>query len=325
MTRRVVVLGADGFIGSHVLEALAACPWAAPVAVGRRAAGTSTADNVTRAQLDARDAGALAEVLRNADAVVNCVAGDAATLVGSTRALLSAASQQSRPPLLVHLSSMAVYGGEASGLIDEDAPLLGADPYARAKIEGEQAVRGYGGPSVILRPGIVYGPRGAQWTLRIAHWLRQRRIGDLGAAGDGLCNLVYAGDVAQAAMQAILSDQSHGTAFNLSLPEPPTWNEYLIRYARALGFVPVARISARWLTIETKLLAPPLKVTEILARKAHLRGMRLPEAIPPSFLRLCRQEIRLDVARAEKALGLQWTALDEGLRRAAQWFRQSAT
>ncbi len=32
-----------------------------------------------------------------------------------------------------------------------------------------------------------------------------------------------------------------GQAFNLAMSGPPTWNEYLVRFARALHAVPVAR------------------------------------------------------------------------------------
>jgi hypothetical protein len=40
------------------------------------------------------------------------------------------------------------------------------------------------------------------------------------------------------------------------------------------------------------------------------------------LLRLCQQDIRVDVARAEQLLQLRWTALDDGLRQAARWFNQ---
>ena len=115
-----------------------------------------------------------------------------------------------------------------------------------------------------------------------------------------------------------------GQAFNLAMAQLPTWNEYFARFARALGAVPVARIGRRRLKIETKLLAPPLKIAEILCRKARITALRLPEAIPSSLLRLCQQDIRLDVARAEQLLQLRWTALDDGLRQAARWFNQRA-
>jgi len=322
MSTRVLVLGADGFIGSHVVAALAAADWASPVAAGRRTRAAAAPAAPERLQLDARDESALAAALRGADAVVNCLAGDAAMLMATTRALLAAASRQERHPLIVHLSSMAVYGG-VTGPVPESTPMAGADPYALAKIATEQAVRAYDS-FVVLRPGIVYGPGGTQWSLRIARWLRQRRIGDLGAAGDGYCNLVFAGDVAQAALQAIRLEPARSGTFNLGLPAPPTWNEYLVRYARALGAVPIARIGRRRLSMETKLLAPPLKILEIVARKAKLTGLRLPEAIPPSFLRLCRQEIRLEVTQAEALLRMQWMPLETGLQRTAAWVTQSA-
>ena len=39
MKQRIVVLGAGGFIGRHIVSALAASDWAAPVAAAHRAAG----------------------------------------------------------------------------------------------------------------------------------------------------------------------------------------------------------------------------------------------------------------------------------------------
>jgi hypothetical protein len=111
-----------------------------------------------------------------------------------------------------------------------------------------------------------------------------------------------------------------GQAFNLAMADPPTWNEYLIGFARALEAVPVARIGRRRLKIESKLLAPPLKIAEILCHKARISSIGLPEAIPPSLLRLFRQDMRLDVTRAEQSLQMRWTALAEGLQHSARWF-----
>jgi 2-alkyl-3-oxoalkanoate reductase len=319
MTLRVLVLGADGFIGRQLLGSLAASEWASPIAAGRRPAVASPAA-IPRLQLDATTESALFTALQDVDAVVNCIAGSAATIAGSARALIAAAARQSRPPLVLHLSSMAVYGA-ASGVVSESAPLLGADPYARAKIAAEELCRQYH-RVVIFRPGIVYGPRSRQWTERIGRWLLARRLGDLGAAGDGVCNLVYVEDVVTALSQALRLSAAEGQVFNLAMAEPPTWNEYLVGYARALDAVPVATISRRWLKIETKLLAPPLKIAEILCQKAKLTSTRLPEPIPPSLLRLFQQDIRLDVERAEQLLQIRWTALANGLELAASWFEQ---
>ena len=309
MTVRVLILGANGFIGHHLLQALASSDWATPIATGRRVSGPGGGVQYIRA--DATDEGDLARALRDVAAVVNCVAGNADTMIAATRALLSAAGRQSQPPRLLHMSSMAVYG-PAAGVIAETAPLLAGDPYGRAKVACETLLQQW--PSVVVyRPGIVYGPRSAQWTERIARWLRARRLGDLGAAGDGICNLVYVGDVVQALAQTLRTPGLDGQVFNLAMPDSPTWNEYLIAFARALRAVPVARISRRRLALEAKLLAPPLKIAELVGSRLGLGAGALPEPIPPSLLRLFRQDVRLDATHAQRLLRLQWTPLADGL------------
>jgi nucleoside-diphosphate-sugar epimerase len=320
MTLRVLVLGANGFIGQQLAATLAASDWASPIAAGRGPAAAGAVADIPRRQFDATDETALSEALEGVDAVVNCIAGSADTITSGARALFSAAARQSQPPRVLYLSSMAVYGA-VTGIVPESSALLGEDPYAKAKIAAEALCREYA-PVIIFRPGIVYGPRSRQWTERIARWLVARRMGDLGAAGDGVCNLVYVDDVVSALTQALRLPGLDGQAFNLAMAQPPTWNEYLVAFARALGAVPVARIGGRWLKIETKLLAPPLKIAEIVCSKAGLPTARLPEAVPPSLLRLFQQDIRLDSAHAEQSLQLRWTALADGLQRSADWFNR---
>jgi nucleoside-diphosphate-sugar epimerase len=319
VSQTILVLGGGGFIGRHLITALAGTDWAIPLASGRSAAGPGGAQ-AQWLRLDATDETALTNALQRVDGVVNCIAGNADTMTGSARVLIGAARRMQTPPRIVHLSSIAVYG-PATGLVEESATLVGVDPYARAKIITEQVSAGYG-PLVILRPGIVYGPGGSQWTARIARLLFSRRLGDLGAAGDGYCNLLYVGDLVTAIAQALRLPGVTGKTFNLAMAQPPTWNEYFVRFAQALGAVPVLRIGRRRLQIEAKLLAPPLKIAEVLAARAKIRGLDMPEAIPPSLLRLCRQEIRMNVTAAEESLQLTWTNLHEGLQHSALWCRQ---
>lgn len=216
---------------------------------------------------------------------------------------------------------MTVYGS-ARGIVTEESPLLpDLGPYSQAQCDAERLAAA--NPNTIrLRPGCEYGPDCPQWTERVARWLLRRRLGDLGAGGDGFCNLLFIEDLVAAILAALRRPELGGRAFNLALPAPPTWNEYFIGFAKALGAVPVRRVTRRRLTLETKLLAPPLKVAEMLIGRMGVAPAGLPPAIPPSLLRLCRQEIRLDVRQAEVALGMQWTALENGLLRAAQWCRR---
>jgi nucleoside-diphosphate-sugar epimerase len=136
--------------------------------------------------------------------------------------------------------------------------------------------------------------------------------------------LLYIDDLAAAVLASLRLPDLGGQAFNLAMPSPPTWNEYFIRFGVTLGAVPIRRISARRLKLEGKFLAPPLKVAELVARRFKIPTGFLAPAVTPSLLRVCRQEITLAVAKAESALSLSWTPLDEGLKRAAGEFRAAA-
>jgi nucleoside-diphosphate-sugar epimerase len=321
MKQPILVLGANGFIGRRVIAALAASDWAEPIA-GVRHAGKAAGSAAKRCVVDATSADSVRSALSGVAAVVNCTAPPAAQIVSSVEALVQAIAGSRDDIRVVHLSSMAVYGS-ATGLLDESASLKGdLGEYSAAKVAAE-AVAARHSRAIIFRPGCVYGPDSAQWSLRFAHYLLAHRLGDLGAAGDGYCNLVHVDDVANAVLRALENPQTDGRVYNLSTPSPPSWNEYLVRYARALGAVPVRRISGRKLKIETKVLAPPLKIAEILARVCRLDAGRLPPPIPPSLARLMSQEIRLSTVRAERELAVRWKDLDSGLSETARWCLES--
>jgi nucleoside-diphosphate-sugar epimerase len=318
---RVLVLGAEEFIGREVLRALAASGWATAVA-DHAAVRPGDPERIVRRPLDIRDAAQIGAALRDADAVVNCLSGRPADIVQGARALQIAAAGVAHRPRIVHLSSMSVYGS-ATGAVDEDAPLLGdLGAYAQAKVQAEAAIAPYPG-RVILRPGVEYGPGEPLWSGRVARWLQAGRVGDLGAAGDGICNLLYIDDLVAAILAALRQTGVEGSIFNLAMPSPPSWNDYFVRYGRALGAVPVRRIGPRRLKLETRLLAGPLKLLEIAAGKLGAGGA-LPPPLPPSVLRLASQEIHLVATRAPAALGLDFTPLDEGLARAAAYYRPTA-
>jgi nucleoside-diphosphate-sugar epimerase len=316
MKQSILVLGANGFIGRHVVAALAATGWAAPIAGVRRASAVQGGRE--QRTVDATNVESIRAAMQGVTAVINCVAGDADTLVSSAKALVAAASSTTQVRLM-HLSTMSVYGS-AEGLLSESSPLR-ADlgPYSEAKLAAEESLKTHP-RAVMFRPGCVFGPDSEQWTVRMARLLLARRLGDLGPAGDGYCNLVHVDDVALAIIRALETPACDGHVFNLSTPNPPTWNEFLTGFAIALRAVPVRRISSRQLRLETKLLAPPFKIAEILGRKLKLDASRLPPPIPSSLLRLMSQEIRLDTQSVEKQLGVRWKPLSASLEESARWY-----
>ncbi|HEY6456417.1 MAG TPA: NAD-dependent epimerase/dehydratase family protein [Steroidobacteraceae bacterium] len=323
MKHRVLVLGANGFIGRRVVEALTATDWATPIAAGRRLVGPTESTPIERQLVDATDSSQVARALQGVNAVVNCVAGGVKTIIACARALFDAAAQQASQPRIIHLSSAAVYGS-AVGDVDESAPLLpDLSPYGTAKIQAEQLAARCR-TVVIFRPGIVYGPGSSQWSDRPGRWLLERRVGDLGAMGDGYCNLVYIDDLVTAILQAIRIPGMEGERFNLGMVSPPRWNDYFAMYAIALGAVPVKRISARRLAFEAKALAAPRKIFELIVQRIGPKSFHARAPITPSLLRLWRQELRLNDAKSRSLLSVDWTPLDVGMQRAARWFLNSS-
>lgn len=318
----VLVLGASGYVGGAVVAALAASGAWRPIGADRMASPRLRQSGAEIRLCDATDAAALRKAADGVGAIVNAVLGDRETMLTVCRNVCDAAGGAGGARV-VHFSTMSVYG-HATGLVDEATALDPTEsPYAEAKVACEHVMGAFtqaGGDVVMLRPGIVHGPGGQQWTGRLGRMLRQGRLGDLGELGDGRCNLTYIDDLGAAVVAALERKPARGEAFNVSDPDPPTWNQFLIALGVLIGATPVGRLGSRRMRLETKLLAPPLQVMKLLAARAKIRPGRLPEPIPPSLLRLFGHNVALDHRKADQGLGFARTAPDIAMAAAASWF-----
>lgn len=314
----VLVLGATGYVGSRLATLLRESGWARPVEASSRARGEG------QVRVDVRDGAALAEALRGMDAVVNCVAGDAASIAEGAR-LLAQAAATANCARVIHLSTMSVYGAR-EGVVDEAAepgPLLGW--YDRAKREAEQSLLGYtatGGTLVMLRPGCVWGPGSELWVGRVGRWLRSGRLGDLGEGGDGWSNLVHVDDVCLATLRALQLPLAPGASriYNLAAPDSPRWNEYFMDLALAIGATPVRRLGPRRLALDARVAGPVLHVARKVLQRAGRVAKAIPEPITPGLLGLWQRHLHLDPRAAARELMLDWTPYPVALSEAAAWF-----
>ncbi|HTH94024.1 MAG TPA: NAD(P)-dependent oxidoreductase [Rhodocyclaceae bacterium] len=323
---KILVLGGSGHIGRRLLAHMAVTPGLVTVSASRgRKPATA---GVAAIRLDIRNEVALAVALADVDCVVNCVAGDAASIADGATTLVNAARTAGHPGI-IHLSTMSVYGRQ-EGTLDEDARL---DPelgwYAQAKCLAEQEIERYvdlGGYAVILRPGCVYGPDSQLWVGRIARLLHAGRLGDLGTQGDGWSNLVHVDDVCHAVLAAIhLMPNIHDhretgkpAVFNLAAPDSPRWNEYFRDLALAIGAVPLRRIGIGRVKADAYIASPAVKIAEKIAYHIGLDRSRFPDPLPPGLLHLFGQQIRLDSHRAEAQLDMAWTPYATGLNDSVQ-------
>jgi nucleoside-diphosphate-sugar epimerase len=306
---KVLVLGGTGYIGSRVVAMLGQSGWATPVSTSRRSG------------IDTTDLDSMKRALQGMDAVVNCVAGSRDAIAQGARVLVEAA-QACGLPRIVHLSTMSVYGA-LEGEVTEGSP---RDPsigwYARAKCEAEDVIADYEGQAVMLRPGCVWGPGSELWVGRIGRLLRARRLGDLGAGGDGWSNLVALDDVCDAVVESLRIAVTPGLprVFNLAAPDSPRWNDYFVDLALAIGATPVPRLSARRVKLDAKLLGPPLKVAEILLRKSGRSTRAVPDPIPPGLLGVFERQLHLRSQLASDELRVVWTPYARTLSESAAWF-----
>ena len=327
MSGKVLILGGSGFIGRRLAQRLLAGGALQPVVASRHAG----------LRLDVTDAPALAAALRGMDAVVNAVAGSERAIAQGAQALAQAVQSltegargvrgaEGAPGLrVIHISSMAVLG-EREGRLDETAaPGPTRAWYARAKQQAEACMAGLaraGTPVAVLRPGCVWGPGSTLWVSRVARWLQDGRLGDLGENGDGWTNGVHVDDVCQA-IEALLAAPSWSPGiglFHLAAPDSPRWNAYFRDMALALGATPLRRIAPLRLRLDAWLAGPPLHVAgRLLSRGADGADppTHLPPPLSPGLLRLFARQQRLVSERATSQLGLRWTpyatALHQGL------------
>jgi nucleoside-diphosphate-sugar epimerase len=320
---KVLVLGGSGYIGTRLCAALAATGWATPVSASAR----RPTPGVEHRRVDTRQLESLTQALHGIDAVVNCVAGDAASIARGSQ-VLAEACVDAECPRIVHLSSMSVYGTQ-EGLLQEQAAL---DPtlgwYARAKCEAEHHMAAFahaGGTVVTLRPGCVWGPGSHLWVGRIGRWLRAGRLGDLGAVGDGWSNLVHVDDVCSAIVAALRVPVAQGQlrTYNLAAPDSPRWNEYFVDLALAIGAVPVRRISPIQLRVDGWGVGPILKVAQGVLSHAGRLGQFVPDSMSPGLVQLWDRHLHMDSRLAERELELKWTSYGTALRQSALWYLQS--
>jgi nucleoside-diphosphate-sugar epimerase len=247
----VMVTGANGFVGRHVVTELRdrGHTVTAVVRPSRPLAPELRRPGVDVARVDLRcDPSDLADPLRRAGAVIHLAAGMRGSArarfgetVLATEALASLMMEVAWRGRLVHVSSLAVYGfnqlrrGET---LDETSPLepsLGRrDDYAWTKSWQERVVRDLRDGSdvevVIVRPGAIYGAE-RTFQQRLGRRLGSRAI--LLVGGRNRIPLSYVANTASLLVRCVDHPRAAGETFNAIDPDPPRQWRYLARLLRA--------------------------------------------------------------------------------------------
>jgi nucleoside-diphosphate-sugar epimerase len=240
---RVAVLGASGFIGGRTVEMLHLAGLAELRPVARTAAGLARS---ARFDLDGRvadafDEPALRAAFTGCDVVVHGIAGDRKTIVDTLPPVYRAA-EAAGVRRLVYLSSASVHGQAPAPGTDERTALSTRQPirYNNAKVRAERRLarlrRAGRVEVVVLRPGIVHGPRSG-WITGFADDLLAGRAYLVGE-GAGICNSIYVDNLVHAIHRAAIASTADvdGEAFLVADDERITWWELYRPIVDALGF-----------------------------------------------------------------------------------------
>lgn len=230
---RVVVTGANGFIGRHLCPRLRAAGYEVVEANSTLGdvAEPQTWSRIPSAEVVVHLAG-LTFVPSSWRDPVGCMR---VNLLGTMRALSFCQAHRAR---LVYLSSY-LYGNPRTQPVSEDAPLSANSPYGLSKLMAEETCRFYAThflvPVAIFRPFNVYGP-GQGDDFLIPHIIRQIRVGkevrvkDLRPKRD----YVYVGDVVDAIIRSVDLKEACGV-FNLGTGRSHSVGELIEITQRAAG------------------------------------------------------------------------------------------
>jgi len=326
---KALVTGASGFLGSHVVERFVRAGHQVRAFVRR----TSRTERLERLGVeivhgDLKDRASLENAVRGIEVVVHAAATmsgtaqefEAATVAG-TLSLLEAA-EAAGVRRFVHISSIAVLSmkpAAGDGTIAEDAPyetdprLLGI--YTRAKLDAEKAVleRAEGSPMAVLviRPGLLYGPRGRLFPSRTGYAVSRNLFVLIGMGGTPLpvCYVENCADAVLAAAER--TDLAEGV-FNILDDEPITQLAYLREIKH--GVRPRLKI----LRVPYLIARPLSALCEMLGR---LAGVPVP--LRASHVIACHRRLRYSNERAKTLLGWQQrVAQREALDRTTRCFAE---
>jgi len=249
--KRIAVLGAGGFVGARFVEfaTLTGAVEVVPVIRSFKGAARLARFGPCWRRADAGIVEELGPAIANCDAVVNLTLGDFGDLAGPAAAMFDACAAR-KVPLFIHLSSAEVFGRmEDAGLHDDSPPVTGHwMEYARGKIAAEQALRERFRDTrvacVILRPGLIWGPR-SPWVVGPA---RQMAAGSafLLGEGRGICNLIYLDNLFHSILGVVEHTPAASGCYNVADDEVHTWSDYYQALARELGieFAEVHQLAA---------------------------------------------------------------------------------
>jgi len=265
MTRRILITGGSGYLGSRTADRAAAA--------GFSVVGThfSTPAPTAGEQLDIRDRAAVRELVERVrpDAVIHTATGRDDWRVMADGAANVAAASSASGARLVHVSSDALFAGR-DGEYDESAPPDPIYPYGAAKAAAETAVRGIDPHAAVVRTSLIVGDGDGQHEKLTRDMLAGRVDGVLFT--DMIRKPVHVFDLADALLELAVGD--YAGILNVAGADPISRYDLGVLMARREGLdatrIPAGTIAASGWRLPTDVRLDTARATSRLT--VRLRG-----------------------------------------------------
>jgi nucleoside-diphosphate-sugar epimerase len=342
----VLVTGAGGFVGGRVVELLhltegfkvrpAVHRWSNAVRVGRFP--------VDIRQIDVLDEDTLYDAIEGVDYVIHCAHGGKEVNIKGTENVLRV-SKKKNVKQVIYTSSVEVYDTEDMIISERSSKGTTGNIYGDSKLIAERKCREYESdefPVTILRPTIIYGPFGTNWSEGIA-----KKILDGPITSDpyfsGYVRPIYVDDVVKSIIQSIGNKNAFNEDFNIGGPEKLTWSKFFDEFSSYLLCQSTSQSSGGFvLSFLQSTAVYPLREMgkkamnnyESTTRKAttHFRFLKVVARYSrdliettPSFqeLRLFRNTRDYNTDKSKRLLGLDPSiTASEGLKMTSLWLKK---
>jgi dihydroflavonol-4-reductase len=266
-----LVTGANGFIGSHLVDKLLA---AGSIVHGlvRESSNLKWLDasKVHLHQVDLAQADFIVPALEEFDYIFHCAGVTKAksrfdyfqvNATACSNLYEQCQKRGSRIKGIVHLSSLAATGPSTGGsLVDETSPCRPVTFYGQSKLAGEEIALkySYSLPITVIRPPIVYGPREENFFTFIK--LIQKGWGlQIGDAGKEL-SLIYVSDLIRSMFKVFCSPKQQRGIFFVTDSHVYAWKQIAKECAHIMN------VQVTNLKIPEAFLTPMALFFEVLAQ-----------------------------------------------------------
>ncbi len=256
---KVLVTGGAGFIGSHLVEALAPkhdVTVLDNLSSGKQSNLSTIKDKITFVKGDITDSNILKKVMQGKEFVFHLAANASVpysvehplethetNATGTLKVLLAA--RDAKVKRVIYSSSASVYGDDPSLPKTESSPLRPQTPYALSKLAGEQYTlifnKIYGMETVALRYFNVYGPRQDPTSpysgviTKFVTALKSHQQPTIFGDGMQTRDFVFVADVVQANLKAMTAAHASGRVFNIATGVQVSIKEMLAHLNEVIG------------------------------------------------------------------------------------------